>query len=388
MNRIERLLAELAPDGVPHLPLGSVGTFASGGGPQKRDLLDSGIPAIHYGQIYTHYGVSSTSTLSFVAEALARRSKQAEPGDVIIADTSENDEDLGRAVAWLGTVPAAVSNHTLIFSSQLVDPVFLSYFLRSQGFQDQKSKLVYGTKVRSISRSNMAKVIVPVPPLEVQREVVGILDKFTELEGELEGELEARLSQRRYFQSRFVRASGDYPIESLGALADIGTGNRNTNEACPDGPFPFFVRSQEPLRIASYGFDETAIITAGDGVGVGKVFHFVKGKYALHQRAYRISVRSSRIDAKYLFHFLRADFPTYLERTSVHASVTSLRKPMFERYQVPLPPLEVQQRSAEFLDRLDALINDISVGLPAELNARRKQYEYYRDKLLTFEEAR
>lgn len=117
------------------------------------------------------------------------------------------------------------------------------------------------------------------------------------------------------------------------------------------------------------------------------MFHFVEGKYSLHQRAYRIHVTSDLLVPKFLFHFIRHDFARYLATISVHASVTSLRKPMFEKYPVPVPPLEQQARTVEVLDKLEALMNDLSVGLPAELKARRQQYEHYRDRLLTFPEA-
>ena len=154
-----------------------------------------------------------------------------------------------------------------------------------------------------------------------------------------------------------------------------------------DGAYPFFVRSQEPLAIDEYEFDEIAIITAGDGVGVGRVFHFVEGKYALHQRAYRLVVTSHELLPKFLFHYIRANFASYLATTSVHASVTSLRKPMFERYPVPMPPLAEQKRIVAILDSLDAMMDELSASLPAEVKARRQQYDYYRERLLAFEEA-
>ena len=160
----------------------------------------------------------------------------------------------------------------------------------------------------------------------------------------------------------------------------------NTNDSVDGGPYPFFVRSQLPRRSDRWQFDETAVITAGDGVGVGKVFHFVEGKYALHQRAYRIHVEDERLNAKFLFHFIRSHFSNYLAKASVHASVTSLRMRMFTRFLVPLPPLSEQKRIADILDTFDALVNDLESGLPAEIEARRKQYEHYRDKLLTFKE--
>jgi type I restriction enzyme S subunit len=90
---------------------------------------------------------------------------------------------------------------------------------------------------------------------------------------------------------------------------------------------------------------------------------------------------------EFLFRYIQSDFGRYLEQTSVHSSVTSLRRPMFEKYPIPLPPLQEQDQVIGVLRKFDALVNDISIGLPGELAARRSQYEYYRDRLLTFEEA-
>jgi len=174
--------------------------------------------------------------------------------------------------------------------------------------------------------------------------------------------------------------------KTLSEVATIGTGSRNTNESIVGGKYPFFVRSQKPRAINDYEFDETAIITAGDGVGVGKVFHYVTGKYSLHQRAYRIVVSDNCIISKYLFHFIRNNFAKYLEMTSVHASVTSLRKPMFEKYPIPIPPISVQKEIVRILDTFTELTAELTAKLTAELTARKQQYSYYREQLLSLEE--
>ena len=153
-----------------------------------------------------------------------------------------------------------------------------------------------------------------------------------------------------------------------------------------EGEYPFYVRSQEPLRKNEYEYDETAIITAGDGVGVGKVYHFVEGKYALHQRAYRIHINTPDVLPKYYFYYMKAAFLPYIQKTMFQGSVASIRRPMLNSFPVPVPSIEEQERIVSILDRFDALCNDISEGLPAEIEARQKQYEYYRDKLLTFKQ--
>ncbi len=146
------------------------------------------------------------------------------------------------------------------------------------------------------------------------------------------------------------------------------------------------MRSQEVRRKNDYEFDEIAIITSGDGVGVGKIYHYVEGKYALHQRAYRIHIIDEKVNSKYYFYYMKSAFLPYIEKTSFHSSVTSIRRPMLNEFPVPIPPLAEQERIVSILDRFDKLCNDISEGLPAEIEARQKQYEYYRDRLLSFKE--
>ena len=169
-------------------------------------------------------------------------------------------------------------------------------------------------------------------------------------------------------------------------IADIGTGSSNTNEGLEEGEYPFFVRSPEVLRKNDYEFDETAIITAGDGVGVGKVFHYVDGKYALHQRAYRIHINTPTVLPRFFYHYMRATFLPYIQKNMYQGAVASIRRPMLNAYPVPIPSIEEQGRIATILDRFDVLCNDITEGIPAEIEARQKQYEYYRDRLLTFKE--
>ena len=171
----------------------------------------------------------------------------------------------------------------------------------------------------------------------------------------------------------------------MGEVAEIGTGSHDTQDAIEDGDYIFYARGREPLKLNVFDFDETAIITAGDGAGVGKVFHYAQGKYALHQRAYRIAP-GELMDPRFVYHCVASHFYAYIQKASVSSSVTSLRRPMFLNFPIPVPPLEEQERIAAILDKFDALVNDLSSGLPAEIKARRQQYEHYRDKLLSFAE--
>lgn len=167
--------------------------------------------------------------------------------------------------------------------------------------------------------------------------------------------------------------------KTLGEIAEIGTGSHDTQDAVEDGNYIFYARGREPLRLNMFDFDEIAIITAGDGVGVGKVFHYAKGKYALHQRAYRIAPRK-RINPRFVYHYISANFYAYVQKTSVNSSVSSLRRPMFLKFPIPIPSFEMQTEIVRILDKFSTL----TAELQAELQARKSQYEYYRNQLLTY----
>ena len=276
MSKLDELIKELCPDGVEYKELGSIATISRGGSLQKKDFCEEGVPCIHYGQIYTKYGLFTDHTFTFISKEKAEKQKMAEPNDIVMAVTSENIEDVCKCVVWLGSESVAVSGHTAIIHHNQ-DAKYLAYYFHSSMFFAQKVKLAHGTKVIEVTPDKLNGVRVPVPPLEVQREIVRVLDNFTFLSAELSAELSARRKQYEYYRNELLSFKNDVKVVSLEEIADIGTGSSNTNEGLEDGLYPFFVRSQEPLRKNEYEYDETAIITAGDGVGVGKVFHYVEG---------------------------------------------------------------------------------------------------------------
>ncbi|WHU57591.1 restriction endonuclease subunit S [Trueperella pyogenes] len=382
MSHIQHLINELCPNGVEYASLGVAARY------QKSRIDNSELTP------ETYVGVDN-----LIASCGGRRNSEYVPTSGKSIAFHEDDVLLGNIrpylkKIWLADRSGGCSGDVLAlritphFSSRLT-PDFLYYSLSSDNFFKFSVQHSRGGKM---PRGNKAKILeyrIPVPPLEVQREIVRILDGFTKLEAELEAELEARRKQYAFYRDQlltFTPEGGRTKWLALGEIATLGTGTRNSNWGHLEGTYPFFTRGQEILRQEQYDFDEIAIITAGDGVGVGKVMHYFEGKYALHQRAYRIVIHSKSIVPKFIYHYMRTDFLRYMTRESVHGSVLSVRKRMLEHYPVPVPPLEEQRRIVAILDKFEALVNDISSGLPAEIEARRKQYEHYRDRLLTFPE--
>ena len=189
--------------------LGEVGTFIRGNGLQKKDLITSGVPAIHYGQIYTYYGVSAEQTISFVSPETAKGLRKVDYGDVIITNTSENIDDVGKAVAYCVKEQGVTGGHATIFKpSEKIIGKYLVYYTQTTAFSNQKRKYAKGTKVIDVSANDLAKIIIPLPPLEEQQRIATILDKFDTLVNSIsEGlpkEIALRRKQYEYYRERLL----------------------------------------------------------------------------------------------------------------------------------------------------------------------------------------
>lgn len=211
MSRLDELIQELCPNGVEEKRLGDIATVSRGGNFQKKDYVEDGVPCIHYGQIYTQYGLFIDKTISFISKEKAKKQKFAVKNDVVMAVTSENIDDVCKCVAWLGDEAVAISGHTAIIH-HTINPKYLVYYLHSTMFYKQKTKLAHGTKVIEVTPDKLLDITLPVPPLEVQSEIVRILDNFTELTAELT----ARKKQYEYHRNKLL---------SFSVLNNSGGGN-------------------------------------------------------------------------------------------------------------------------------------------------------------------
>jgi type I restriction enzyme S subunit len=202
-----QLLSFPEQGGVRWVPLGEVGVFIRGNGMLKNTLVDSGMPAIHYGQIHTLYGSSTSVSKSFVDSSYGAKLRQAKYGDLAIATTAEDIEGVAKAVAWLGDSPAAVSGDAFIYRHQL-NPLYASYFFSSAHFYGQKLTRITGTKVKRISGDAMARILIPVPTMEVQKYIGNTLQAFDQLISSIENgipaEIKARKQQYEYYRDKLL----------------------------------------------------------------------------------------------------------------------------------------------------------------------------------------
>jgi len=252
---------------------------------------------------------------------------------------------------------------------------------------------------------------IPVPPLEVQREIVRILDQFTTLEAELEAELEARRAQYEYYRNQLLsydalvsRCPNGVEYKSIGSFSKCvaGATPNSKNPSLWDGDIPWMSSGEVNKKtvystnrfITQLGFDSCStkmvpagavvIALAGQGKTRGTVAR-IRIELCTNQSLCAI-ITDKTVDSDYLFHYLSGQYDNLRAVSSGDGTRGGLNLKMIRAYKVPVPPIEEQRRIADVLDRFDTLVNDISSGLPAEIAARRAQYEYYRDRLLSFPE--
>ncbi|EMV5334431.1 restriction endonuclease subunit S [Escherichia coli] len=245
LNFLNKLL-----DGVDveWLSLGELGDFIRGNGLQKKDFVESGFPAIHYGQIYTRYGLSADKTFTYVLPELANKLRKAQKNDLLLATTSENDEDVVKPLAWLGD-NVAISGDMMLFRHEQ-NVKYLAYFFQSEIFQTQKMKYITGAKVRRVSSGDLSKIKIPIPSsnnpeksLTIQSEIVRILDKFTALTAELTAELNMRKKQYNYYRDQLLSfKEGEVEWKTLGEIGKWyggGTPSKNKIEFWENGSIPW-----------------------------------------------------------------------------------------------------------------------------------------------------
>lgn len=192
---------------VKEYTLGELGTFTRGNGLQKKDFTKEGIGCIHYGQIYTRFGAFADKTLTYVNRELASHLLQVEKGNLVIACTSENVEDICKSVAWLGEENICTGGHACVFRHNQ-NPKYISYFFQTEYFFNQKKKYTYGTKVKDIKPDSIAKIKIPLPSLKEQKRIVSILDNLytltTDLTQGLPAEIEKRRQQYEYYRDKLL----------------------------------------------------------------------------------------------------------------------------------------------------------------------------------------
>ena len=390
MKRLRELIKKFCPEGVPYIPIAELGTLTRGKRFVHADAVEDGIPCIHYGELYTYYGLWTEKTKSFVRKELSNQLRYAQKNDVIIVGAGENDTDIGIAVAYLGDKNVAVHDACYILR-QNNDPRYISYCLRTSDYHKQIKKYVSTGKICAISAEGIGKARIPIPPLEVQREVVQLLDNFTdvieELTVELTAELTARKKQYEFYRQKIITFDETMPVIPIREVAKVTIGEFvHKNKQNSNAPFPVFNGG-----ITNTGYyddfnrEANKIIISARGANAGYV-NRVFTRYWSGNSCYTVDVKNPLLNWNYVYFWLKTNEGKLIGKQQ-KGGIPAVSKKQVEDFLICVPNIEEQERIVSILEKFEKLCDDICECISAEIEARRKQYEYYRDKLLTFKEA-
>ena len=405
MKNLETLIQELCPDGVEFRTMEEVFEIRNGYTPSKNnpDFWEGGtIPWFRMEDIRQNGRILSDAIQHITPAAI--KGKGLFPANSIIIATT-----------------ATIGEHALVIADSLANqrftnltvrkslsacllPKFVFYYMFV--IDEWCKKNVNAGNFASVDMKRFKKLDFPLPPIEVQTEIIHILDKFTSLEAELEAELDCRKRQYEYYRDKLLSFEnvGGQEIEwkKIGEFCDTLSGfpfdsskfqtsgiKLMRGKNVKRGYFDFNEDDdrywESPDGLEKYLLQDKDIIISMDGSLVGKSFAMLSKKHLpllLVQRVAR--VRAKGVNQNYLFHNIAHRFSGYVDKKKTGGAIPHVSMKDIQNFSIPVPSLSEQERIANILDRFESLTTSLQSGLPAEIAARRQQYEHYRDKLLTF----
>lgn len=390
-NKIEKLISELCPNGVEFKELSKIASIETGSQLNKTAMFETGNYPVLNGGISPSGFFNDYNTNK---DTITISQGGASAGYVNFMTDK----------FWAGA-------HCFVIKP-IVDQVinkYLYFFLKNGQEKLQNAKL--GAGIPGLNKKELQNFRIPIPPLSIQEEIIKVLDNFTELEAELEAELEVRKKQYEYYRSgsfEFNENVNQVTLNSVILSLKTGLNPRknfvlNTSDAknyyvtvreINGSNVTFFKKTDrindEALRLINNrsNLDAGDILFSGTGT-IGRTA-LVKEKpknWNIKEGVYVIKPNQKVVNSKFLLFFLNSAIAKkQIENKIVGSPVSSIPMAELKKIKIPLPEMHEQEEIVSILNKFDALVNDISIGLPAELKARRKQYEYYRNKLLTFKE--
>lgn len=400
MSRLEELIREKCPDGVEYLSLLSVANVLYG---YPCDALlfntkNNGKPLARIRDVLS--GMSDTYTTEIVPKKY-----ELTNGDLLVG------MDGNFHVAKWKTDGGILCQRVCKIYSKDEDNVVINGYLSHilgpiiKKIEDNKPS---GT-VKHLLDKDIKSIEIPVPPIEVQQEIVRILDKFTELEAESQAELAARKKQYEYYRDRLFVFKNNVEYKNIlnviSMKARVGwqaltkkeylttgeyyliTGTDFREDGCIEFDSCVYVSEERYDMDDNIKVHVNDILMTKDGT-LGKVAFMEQEppkSATLNGGVYRLTVKAEEVLPKYIYHYFTSyEFKCFIEKVKTGGTIKHLTQKWFETLEIPVPPIKKQEEIVRILDTFSAFCNSRVSGLPAEIQARHKQYEYYRDKLLTF----
>ena len=395
MSKLDELLRELCPDGVEYVKLGTLCSlitkqtgFDYTNHIKARLLMEPAENAVPYIQ-----------TKFFAGKNFNYQTDYYVPMDIVEQFPKITLDEkcilfsiVGASIGNVGLFPGerkCFLGGAICVAKVLpqYDVDYVYYCVESHNVQHQIRRKTKGAGQATITVEDIREFEIPLPPIEIQSEIVRILDNFTNLTAELVKELTARKTQYGYYRNKFLDFESSVSVKTIGDICDVVVGGEPPTD-CIKGDvrdsthiYPVWGNGKEVYGYSgTYKIDRDAVVISSIGANTGAVYY----KEAFFTPIIRLKVilpKDNRINARFLFHALSG---TTIKSKS--SSVPNMNANEIKAIKIPVPPLDVQNRIVNVLDNFEKICSDLNIGLPAEIEARQKQYEYYRDKLLTFAE--
>jgi type I restriction enzyme S subunit len=392
MNKIEQLLQQLCPEGVEFKELREVFKISRGRVMSKEYLRDNaGKYPVYSSQTANNGQIGKIKTYDYDGEYLTWTTDGANAGTIFYRNEKFSITNV------CGLLKVKRNDLTAKFAYYVLGIIMPRYVSSGMGNPKLMSNVV-------------EKIQIPIPPLPIQQEIVTILDSFTQLEAELEAELEARRTQYEYYRNRLltsIELNGKWLMNGVEVewktLGEVTNYSKSRIRAI-EFDSQTYIGVDNLLQNKQGKISSSYVPTIGNmtkfeigDVLIGNIRPYLKKIWhATHSGGTNGDVlvvriqkdNMHKINSKFLYYQLSSDkFFDYNMQFAKGAKMPRGDKTSIMKYRIPIPPLSEQERIVGILDKFDALVNDISIGLPAEIEARRKQYEYYRGKLLTFKQS-
>lgn len=394
MSKLKELIAELCPNGVEYKKFGECATIVRGASPRPiKNFItteSTGINWIKIGDV-KQGDKYITSTAEKITKDGARKSRFVKQGDFILS----NSMSFGRP--YILKIDGCIHDGWLAisdFSNKYLSD-FLYHLLNSNSCQyEMRKRASFGGAVQNLNADIVRELVLPVPPLPVQEEIVRILDSFTsltvELQTKLQAELQARQKQYEYYRDQLltfdVHGGGTSEVQwkTLGETCNMKAGrsisSSKISSVC-DSNYRYACYGGNGLRgyVELQSHKGEFPIIGRQGALCGNV-NYASGEFYATEHAVVVESKGKYLQ-RFLYHLL---ISMNLNQYKSQGAQPGLSVKRLEKLIVPIPSMEIQERIVNVLDNFDAICSDLNIGLPAEIEARQKQYEYYRDRLLSF----
>ncbi len=304
---------------------------------------------------------SAKQTTHHFYNLLIEGGRKPQPGDLILSRNATVGE-VAQVAEWhplfaMGQDVCLLRKKSPDYSTEFLQAIFQSSIVANQ-----LSNLMVGSTFKRANVEQIRNFSVPMPPTEAEQRAIAetlsdmdrLLDELDRLIAKKRDLKQAAMQQLLTDQTRLPGFHGEWVVKQLGDVAHIKTGSRNNEDKIEDGQYPFFVRSDIVERINSYSHDCEAILVPGEG-RIGSIFHYINGRFDVHQRVYAITQFKSDISARFIHLYMTKNFGAWAMQNTVKATVDSLRLPTFQTFKMKIPPtVEEQTAIADVLSDMDA----------------------------------